>query len=422
MADSDPPPATVAKRKADTERSLMLPPPIPPKKIRRPAIVLDEDVYDEALSHIIARDYFPGLLQPDSERNAPDTGKVFDTEWTRDAEMFRRGMMTPDRLGQGSDTPTSVATTVTPGRMLRSQRGANTPARTPMTGTGGVSSSTQVVDTTLSLSEFQARYTSEDNASFNNLLDKQNAIRAKKNAHFRDHTNTIPSKRLLLARAREQGLIEGPPRPSQDLAARSAGFDSFPVHQGSRNALMFSPEGVESNSLAPPPSANPAATRMPDPATVRPPPPESPSLSAIDAAIAGNASSSGGETPRVGGWAFVDEEPTSAEVAAAEAAKYDFGDDDDGDAATEGKFRVAQPSARESLARRMANKNARRDREAAKRTRPDEKLGGMTPAAMSLAARLGATPARSSGGGAFDADKGNKKKAWTPLRTPIRRP
>ncbi|KAJ0278193.1 hypothetical protein COL922a_014494 [Colletotrichum nupharicola] len=48
--------------KRDSETALMPPPP-PPKRIKRPATVLDEDVYTDALSHIIARDYFPGLIE-----------------------------------------------------------------------------------------------------------------------------------------------------------------------------------------------------------------------------------------------------------------------------------------------------------------------------------------------------------------------
>ena len=60
---------SLAKRSADT--ALMPPPPLT-KRIKRPPKVLDEDVYSEAMSHIIARDFFPGLQESQAQQDFMD--------------------------------------------------------------------------------------------------------------------------------------------------------------------------------------------------------------------------------------------------------------------------------------------------------------------------------------------------------------
>jgi protein DGCR14 len=206
----------------------------------------------------------------------------------------------------------------------------------------------------MSLAAFQAKYTSEDNESFNALLDKQNEKRAAKYTFFHQGNN-IPSARQIAHRAREQQLLEnggssstalvrinaaGEERqtvasggPSEDLNARPASVDSFRNRSGPRNHFMFDPEGIEDThatlaqeaeqkSNAPPKSVTYSATRF---KTVSTAPedsiPPSPSLSAIDAAIAGRPKPTesetgytGAETPRINGYAFVDAEPTPSEL------------------------------------------------------------------------------------------------------------
>ncbi|KAF2156132.1 hypothetical protein K461DRAFT_265562 [Myriangium duriaei CBS 260.36] len=448
------PSTTVAKRKSPSDGALMAPPPLPPKRIKRPPIVLDEDVYTEALSRIIARDFFPGLLETRAQQEYLDALDAQDDEWIREAGHNLRVAMSPGRgRGTVSQTPASVATTVTPGATPTRQRGGETPAPTEFQ-TNLSTTTNPPVDLSLSLQAFQAKYTSEDNASFNGVLDAQNLARAKRYAHLRDHSNILPSKRRIAQqRVNEQRLLTSSsdadaPRPSQDLSLRKASYASFPVRQGAKNSLMFSPDGIErdtiasaaeSSSLAPPRRTNFAATRLP--AEDSAPPPESPSLSAVDAAIAGHPRLAGSElgdaastidgsaTPRVNGWAFVDEEPTTNELAAQsrqhgaalteEEVKHFLPK-----AETDGRagFRMTGPSSREDLHRRLVDKQGKRDREAARLVRKEEGKGegGMTPAARSLAGRIG-TPARE--GGVFGSPAGTKAKgkAWTPLRTPVRR-
>src|SRR5262249_30194207 len=131
------------------------------------------------------------------------------------------------------------------------------------------------------------------------------------------------------------------PTKAMELALRAPEDNrpAGPEHRPSapRNSLMFPPDSIEdthqtraqaaeSSSNVPPKGINYHNTHLPSPALpsgiTRPP---SPTLSTIDAAIAGRprateseAGYSGAETPRVAGYAFVDSEPTAAEKAAFE--------------------------------------------------------------------------------------------------------
>lgn len=473
----------LAKREHDTS---FMPPPPPPKRIKRPAKVLDEDVYTDALSRIIARDFFPGLLESQAQQEYIDALDSDNKDWIREAGHKLRQVMTP-----GPGTRGRRGTSMTPAMPARGERTPRYTGQTPI-GTPGYSvRSTPLaeqmetrhptaVETELSLGAFQAKYTSEDNESFNALLDRQNAARAKKYA-FLHSGNTIPSPRQIAHREREQKLLAASsstaliPRPSEDLDARPASIASFPSKQGARNSFMFSPNSIEDThatvaqaaqdrSLAPPKAVSYAATRLPNPNAdnITSAPPASPSLSAVDAAIAGRpyASStepgySGAETPRVNGYAFVDAEPTPSELGIPVS-------DDVADAAereatmallpsvsadeARNPFVLQQASKREELHHRMVDKsnlgrrkgnNNRLDelrggeegKEAGRTPTPrfgsftpggsmGQKVGNLTPAARMLASRIGGTPGRD--GGLFGGGKkgaGGERRAWTP--TPV---
>ncbi|KAK5155674.1 hypothetical protein LTS14_005935 [Recurvomyces mirabilis] len=343
----------VAKCKMDV--ALMPPPPLP-KRQKRPAKVLDEDVYSDALSHIIARDYFPGLLESEAQQEYLTALDSNNNDWIRDAGRKLTQVMTPGPGGRRRGTSFTPRRSTAVGDTPRGYVGS-TPVRTPMTERGEdhfAAEQEPEVDVNMSLGAFQAKYTSEDNESFNALLDKQNVKRAVKYEFFH-RGNKIPTTRQIAYRAREQKLLDNGTssnslittnaageerqaishaRPSQDLDTRPASVDSFPNRQGPRNHFMFGPDGVEdytvtaaedrqAKSLAPPKNVTHTATRLPseaDPANISRIP-ASPSLSAIDAAISrrpkptdSEPGYSGAETPRVNGYAFVDAEPSPSEL------------------------------------------------------------------------------------------------------------
>ncbi|KAF2478675.1 nuclear protein DGCR14 [Neohortaea acidophila] len=495
--------ASTALTKSDSDSALMPPPP-QPKRQKRPAKILEEDVYSDALSHIIARDFFPGLLETEAQQEYLNALDSNNSDRIREAGRKLTQVMTP-----GPDTRSrrmARGTSFTPRRTIDSgdtPRGfvGDTPARTP----AGVSARdfaaevTPDVDVNMSLGAFQAKYTSEDNESFNELLDKQNASRAAKYAFFH-HGNKIPSTNQIAYRSREQRLLESGersttstaltrtnsahggqstvstvPRPSEDLDERTASVDSFPSRQGPRNHLMFGPEGVEDTHLtyaraaedrsnAPPKSVTYAATRMqPTSTTSDTAVPSSPSMSAIDAAIAGRprlseseVDYSGAETPRVNGYAFVDAEPTPSELgmpvtdeeadaAEREAAMKFMPKAEEGGP---NPFNLRERSKREDLHMRLVEK--------ADATRRQERGGGgsqlerlrslgvtpgrtptprftsgpgkgakkdsaaaMTPAARRLAGSI-ATPRRGDGMFAAEKDSRSQEDIWAPTPRPKR--
>ncbi|KAH9845594.1 Protein DGCR14 [Teratosphaeria destructans] len=347
----------MALTKCESDLALMPPPP-PPKRQKRPATVLDEDLYSDALSHIIARDFFPGLLETEAQQEYMQALESDNKDWIREAGRNLKQVMTPGPDGRrraGRGTGFTPRRTTTMGETPRNYVG-ETPGQTPKARANDdfAPEEKPAVDVNISLGAFQAKYTSEDNESFNALLDKQNEKRTAKYAFFHNG-NKILAPRQIALKAREQKLLEtgqssssnalittnaageevkmiSAARPSEDLDSRPASLDSFPNREGPRNHFMFGPEGVEYHSVtvaqqreqisnAPPKSVVYAATRFQQAATQSDNVPHSPSISAIDAAIKGRSKAaetesgySGAETPRVNGYAFVDAEPTPSEM------------------------------------------------------------------------------------------------------------
>jgi len=411
----------VAKRSADT--GLMLPPPPPPKRIKRPAKVLDEDKYTAALSHIIARDFFPGLLESETQQDYLDALETGDRVWINEAGQRVREAMTPARQrGRRGVSMTPRRGFVEGGETPKSFRG-DTPIRTTLSESGDeereeVEGQEEKIDLQLSLSAFQAKYTSEDNESFNKVLDKQNTTRAAK-YQWLHNNNKLPSKQQLLqASVNERKLLTASNssstqalslRPSQDQNDRPASISAPPstllkTAQGPRNGFMFTPtdltesqphlltlaDQAQSRSLAGPRSVTYAATRLPtslhqesslddndDTASL--------SLTAIDAAIRGQprrrdlgsmagTAVSGNETPRVNGYAFVDAEPTPSEMGHATSPPSDNDDllqkmiESASERSTgPNPFTINSASAREDLHHRLVDKTLASKRKSSSR-------------------------------------------------------
>jgi protein DGCR14 len=67
------------------------------------------------------------------------------------------------------------------------------------------------LNTKLSLDEFQARYTSEDNSSFADILDDENRKRKEKWAWAWDAQKRVEEQREKMLESRERMMIEAPP-------------------------------------------------------------------------------------------------------------------------------------------------------------------------------------------------------------------
>ncbi|KAF6241672.1 hypothetical protein HO173_000383 [Letharia columbiana] len=424
----------LAKRSFDTS---LMPPPPPPKRIKRPAKVLDEDDYTEALSHIIARDFFPGLLETESKQDYLNALDSQDHEWIAAAGRKLTEVMTPGP--DGRRLRGRRGTSMTPASGLYG-RGGETPkawqGETPMSivstaeSTASTQSNGPEVDTNMSLSAFQQRYTSEDNESFYKLLDKQNLKRAEKYA-WMWAGNKIPAARQIAHRKRERLLAANKAseesEDGKELATieprdtRKAMPDSWPSRPD--NPFMFAPGSIEDTtqtvtqkneetSRAPPRTVVYDNTRIPPPITTESSHdiPPSPSLSAVQDAIAGRprptaseASFNGASTPRVNGYAFVDSEPEPPPSFDSPSPLL-LGSGD----SNPNPFKLHENSKREALHHRMVDKVAKGKRAAiGKRevelktpvprftSSPRIKKSGMTPAAQRLITKIGgigATP------------------------------
>ncbi|RMZ74990.1 hypothetical protein DV737_g5536, partial [Chaetothyriales sp. CBS 132003] len=420
-------------------------------KIKRPASVLDEDDYTDALSDIIARDYFPGLQESRAQQEYLAALDSNDATWIAEAAQRLRSATATAPHRRQTDAGASTAT----GTPIKNEQD------TPVSG-------------------FQSRYTSEDNASFNDVLDKQNATRRNKHAYLWTADQRIPTKRLLLHRAKQQQLLTQ--RAHDEAAAKSDGRQLVPLtsrsaddsrpaqpdtwrSQSPANTLMFSPASVDQDGLTTlqeererKSKAGPKAivlenTRFPslrhvdDDDQYRHSHASSPSLNTdiinarrnpASAATSTISPYPGGETPRVNGYAFVDEdEPVpepAATAAAAAGAQPSYRDLLAGQAAvdeTPNPFKLSSARRRELLHHKLVDEANRKKR--AREMQPGRMPwsesaaatpgGNMTPAARKLLENLAKTPAGTAVKREHDKngpDSSSSSNIWTPVRTPRR--
>lgn len=466
------PKAAMSLVRRQTEELARMPPP-PFKRIKRPPKVLDEDEYTAALSDIIARDYFPGLRESEAQNEYIDALEANDEAWIAEAAQKLRATMAPFPEGQARRTSRNTrfdSRTTTPLHTLATDTpkgftGGETPRSEADTFARTVESKTSAIDTsTLSLSAFQAKYTSEDNESFNSVLDKQNQKRREKNAYLWTQDQRIPSARQIEYRATQARLLEEKeeseaqgkaliPIKSGATESRPAKPDAWTI-KNPANGFMFNPDSIdeaglqtvqelqETNSRAEPKRVVHANTRFPvlqfvdDPGPI----PPSPSLNTEiiaqrDEARAAESEMgySGSETPRVNGYAFVDEdEPENVvpEQSSSNQPSYrDLLAGQVGDSVPN-PFKIGQIRKREDLHHRLVEREAQKKRlkeketirETASRTpgftpQSSTDRGSMTPAARKLMEKLGRTPVA---GHQDKTERMSSKDMWTPGRTPRR--
>ncbi|KAK0674090.1 nuclear protein DGCR14 [Cercophora samala] len=431
-------PTALVRKRTDTE---LMPPPPQAKRIKRPKRVLDEDTYTDALSRIIARDFFPGLLESETQQEYLDALDSKDDEWIASAGRRLQQVMTPGRR-RNLATPLRQPLQATAGQTPLNFVG-DTPASVASSSVTTATNKAPPVDTNMSLAAFQSKYTSEDNESFYKLLDRQNQKHVEKYAWLWTG-NKLPSKQQLkqkevqaklLAQRGTNGLIDDGFKKDrlaimdQDAIDRPAAPDQWKFKP--QNDLMFTPDGVEgvetvserrereskmdvkrvvyANTRVPDPNLKITADGVEDRSGAR-----SPTLSEIRNAIAGkrracdaetNASSvAGGETPKVNGYAFVDDQdPEPEPVRRSKSSKAPVINLGPGDA-TPNPFKIQEQRGREALHHRMVERISQSKRTSARlgvtgkveRT-PAPKFpssprvggGGLTPAGQRLWGRIG---------------------------------
>ncbi|KAF9270337.1 hypothetical protein L218DRAFT_1071785 [Marasmius fiardii PR-910] len=173
---------------------------IPERSLNR-QLILEEDEYTAALSHVIARDFFPSLVHLDA------TNEYLDALHSRDPHLINASVR---RLEQISNTPVPSSR----------RRVLQTPSQTPYTtgpsdtplreGGGEPPTKKARYDNSFSLDEFQARYTSEDNSSFTQILDEENRQRREKWGWAWEAQKRVEEQKGKMIEARERMLIEVP--------------------------------------------------------------------------------------------------------------------------------------------------------------------------------------------------------------------
>ena len=133
--------------------------------------ILDEDEYTSALSDIIARDFFPSLVHLDATNSYLDALQSEDTQRINASVRRLQDLATPQ-------SHSSRHLIQTPGCTPYGGGFSDTPAQRPRF--EGGSNKRPRYDTSLTLDTFQAKYTSEDNASFTEILDEENRKRKEK--------------------------------------------------------------------------------------------------------------------------------------------------------------------------------------------------------------------------------------------------
>lgn len=172
--------------------------PKPQKSLNR-QVVLEEDEYTAALSQIIARDFFPSLVHLDATNNYLDALRSEDPQLINASVRQLQDLATP-LTGQYRPQQTPSQTPYAGGP-------TDTPLRTPSTSSARPTKRARY-DTDMSLDAFQARYTSEDNSSFTQILDDENRKRAEKWGWAWEAQRRVEAQRDKMIEARDRLLIE----------------------------------------------------------------------------------------------------------------------------------------------------------------------------------------------------------------------
>ncbi|KAF8091525.1 hypothetical protein N665_0444s0039 [Sinapis alba] len=156
---------------------------ITPRNPRKRTRVLDEDAYVEAIEKIIERDYFPDITKLKDRLDWIQAVKTRDPVQIRDAQLKiieRRGKKASGGDTEGSKTQTPGSTFLRNFTPLDEFDDGKTP-RTPGVVEVVADDDGGGVDVAnMSLDEFFRRYTSEDNDSFSNILEKVNKRKKEK--------------------------------------------------------------------------------------------------------------------------------------------------------------------------------------------------------------------------------------------------
>jgi protein DGCR14 len=198
---------------SSTSLAVKQPPPSTAVKNKRKAddTVLEEDAYISALDTIIQRDFFPDLPKLRAQISYVEAAQQGNDEKMQEAVRLYAAA-TAEQKASSSSSVSDEST---------------------------LSSQVECDAQKLSLDRFQAKYTSEDNVSFSEIIEQQNQDLKKKYNWLYDAS----SQRLLLGPAQEiRSITDG--KGSSRLAITGEGDDPVGTWKYvQKNHLLWYPEG-----------------------------------------------------------------------------------------------------------------------------------------------------------------------------------
>ncbi|CAL8462491.1 g2024 [Coccomyxa elongata] len=166
-------------------------------------VVLDEDDWTDRIEAIIERDYFPDIPKLQNKLEWLQAIRSRDPELLRQAQLNiaqrRAGMRTPIGASPATFATPGLTSLRAPASLLRTPAAAQTPRADGQTlgsrEDESAPSATSVVAQAVagvSLDRFMARHTSEDNASFNEIVEASNKRRQLAKPWLFENKNQVP--------------------------------------------------------------------------------------------------------------------------------------------------------------------------------------------------------------------------------------
>lgn len=200
------------------EMTTGMPPPAPPKRVARKR-VLDEDAYVNALEKIIRRDYFPDL---DKYKAKLELLKAIEKGDVASVQRLKASL-TPSSSSRVSTPGTPRLTAISAER----REGEDSTVETE---------SGHVIDVQgVTLKDFVAKHTSEDNASFQSVLTVENEKKREKNKWLYEAEEKHKSHMAEIAL----------PKPDETLRLEGPRASVKTWNYQTRNELMYYPRGVQ---------------------------------------------------------------------------------------------------------------------------------------------------------------------------------
>jgi protein DGCR14 len=251
----------------DDTKQLALPLFKVPERPRKRQKILEEQEYLDALGHIIERDFFPDLPKLRMQMEILEAQETDDLQKLREIEMRLRQQSsvrhTPSTTHFGNTPARGSETPSTSAKPLSTERVDGLPVAEGKTVgetlTEILTETQEGSEKTMGLDAFLATHTSEDNASFELILERMNEKKREKYKWVYEKEEAARKAQLLLEAATSSTqpaklgtkdnpvlLLEAGDKEKQTAISNvsSATLKANAVPYVATNALMYGPNGV----------------------------------------------------------------------------------------------------------------------------------------------------------------------------------